>query len=335
MRRRRSGWRRPAAPWATPASPDSRLAAASAGSAAGSGCRVDNLLAAEVVLANGRLVHASAAEHADLFWAIRGGGGNFGVITSFDYRLHPSGPIIVGGIVMHPFESGRRARVLSRAAAAGARRPDRRRGAADRAGRQQGLRDRRRLRRIGRGRPRGGEADQGIRPAGGRCARTAAVQSCQQSLLDNAMPPGLRNYWKADFISAVGDAVGSMTIGGFDRDSCGDRKNDVVRQAPAPKARSRTPARTTTWSGRRSASCAPTWRRVSRPRRDYARPISIGSSSTTQGQFGFIAYEIVAADAMKQARAADRSAQTRRRRAAAGYPDRGQEPVRHVRHADH
>jgi FAD/FMN-containing dehydrogenase len=63
------------------------------------GLAVDNLLAAEVVTAEGGIVRASTDEHPDLFWALRGGGGNFGVVTSFRFALHPVGPTVLAGPV--------------------------------------------------------------------------------------------------------------------------------------------------------------------------------------------------------------------------------------------
>ena len=71
------------------------------------GLTVDNLLSADVVLAEGTLVHASPNENEDLFWAIRGGGGNFGVVTSFEFRLHPVGPEVLAGLIVHPLSNAK------------------------------------------------------------------------------------------------------------------------------------------------------------------------------------------------------------------------------------
>ena len=67
------------------------------------GLSVDNLLAVDVVTADGEQRRASAAENADLFWAMRGAGANFGIVTAFEYRLHPV-ETVLGGMVIHPFE---------------------------------------------------------------------------------------------------------------------------------------------------------------------------------------------------------------------------------------
>lgn len=64
---------------------------------------VDNLVSADIVTASGALVRANQKENPDLFWAIRGGGGNFGVVTSFEYELHVVGPKVFSGLIVHPF----------------------------------------------------------------------------------------------------------------------------------------------------------------------------------------------------------------------------------------
>ena len=67
------------------------------------GMTVDNLLSAEVVTADGRQLHVSESENADLFWGLRGGGGNFGVVTRFEFQLHPVGPNVLSGLIVFPF----------------------------------------------------------------------------------------------------------------------------------------------------------------------------------------------------------------------------------------
>ncbi len=68
------------------------------------GMTVDNLIGADVVTAEGEIIHTDASSHPDLFWALRGGGGNFGVVTRFEYQLHPVGPNVLAGLIVYPLE---------------------------------------------------------------------------------------------------------------------------------------------------------------------------------------------------------------------------------------
>ena len=86
------------------------------------GLACDNLVSADVVTADGRLVHASGAENPDLLWGLRGGGGNFGVATSLEYALHPMNPMILGGMLSWPLD--KLERVLARYAEFVAGAPD-------------------------------------------------------------------------------------------------------------------------------------------------------------------------------------------------------------------
>jgi FAD/FMN-containing dehydrogenase len=68
------------------------------------GLTIDNLVAADVVTADGQRLRAAEDEHTELFWALRGGGGNFGVVTRFEFALHPVGPEVLSGLVVYPFD---------------------------------------------------------------------------------------------------------------------------------------------------------------------------------------------------------------------------------------
>lgn len=68
------------------------------------GMTVDNLISADMITADGEFLKANEEDHADLFWALRGGGGNFGVVTSFEFRLHEVGPQVLAGLIVYPFD---------------------------------------------------------------------------------------------------------------------------------------------------------------------------------------------------------------------------------------
>ena len=71
------------------------------------GLTVDNLVSADVVTADGELLHASSSENPDLFWGIRGGGGNFGIVTMFEFQLHPVGPNLLSGLIVFPADQAK------------------------------------------------------------------------------------------------------------------------------------------------------------------------------------------------------------------------------------
>ena len=83
------------------------------------GLSCDNLLSAQVVTAAGQVVRASADQHPDLFWALRGGGGNFGVVTEFEFQLHPVGPLAQLGLFFWDLEDGQAALTLAQQVTAG------------------------------------------------------------------------------------------------------------------------------------------------------------------------------------------------------------------------
>jgi FAD/FMN-containing dehydrogenase len=167
------------------------------------GMTVDNLLAADVVLADGRQVRASARENSELFWAIRGGGGNFGVVTAFEYQLHAIGPMIVGGMVVHPYAAARdvlkfygsfikRAPDALTVAAAILTGPDGNKACGLACAYAGSVED-------------GQEAVRPLKAFGSPVMDVIGPIPYlgQQSLLEQSMPPNLRNYWKAEFVDEI------------------------------------------------------------------------------------------------------------------------------------
>jgi FAD/FMN-containing dehydrogenase len=170
------------------------------------GLACDNLLSADVVTADGRFLTASETEHHDLFWGLRGGGGNFGIVTSFEYRLHPLGPILAGP-VLHPFDAARDAFRFFRDFMNGA--PDDVSGAFA-LGPLPGGGRAAVLFLVYAGPPDAGEeALRSVREFGSPLEDLLAPTSyCDvQQLYDADFPFGVKNYWKSSNLAALSDGA--------------------------------------------------------------------------------------------------------------------------------
>ena len=182
------------------------------------GLALDNLRGADVVTADGRVARASADENPDLFWAIRGGGGNFGIATSLEYSLHSVGPMITGGVVVHPLSRARDVLRLFREMCAS-------------------LPDEAMLVAALQTAPDGSNAKvAGI--VGSHCGSLAKGEAAFQPLkafgppvmdamgpiryttlngmIDPAFPKGALNYWKAQFLTDLSDDAIRALVTGFE-----------------------------------------------------------------------------------------------------------------------
>jgi len=192
------------------------------------GLALDNLRSAEVVMADGRIVRASADSEPDLFWAIRGGGGNFGIAASLEYNLHQVGPMITGGLVAHPLARAKDVLKMYREQCASA--PDELMLVAGLLTAPDGS----------------GAKLNGILAAhcGSLADGEAAVRtvksfgppvmdmigpipySTQNSLLDAAFPKGALNYWKAQFVTDLTDDCIATLIDCFEK--CSSPMSQIV-----------------------------------------------------------------------------------------------------------
>ena len=175
------------------------------------GWACDNLISADVVTADGRLLRASGTENADLFWSLRGGGGNFGVVTSFEFRLHEVGPV-TGGVIAFPFEEA--PRLLKFYDEFSAEAPDELGTLAVLATLPNGMRALVNLA-CYCGSP--VEGEKALAPL--RTAATPLMDHMQtmpytaiQSIVENFNPHGMRNFWKMVYLKDLStDAIEAMT----------------------------------------------------------------------------------------------------------------------------
>lgn len=167
---------------------------------------VDNLLSVDIVTADGELRHASATENVDLFWAVRGAGHNFGVVTSFEYRLHPL-TTVIGGMLIHPFEHARDVLRFHQEFTAGA--PDEITSAAALLTGPDGAMVAAIVACYSGPLEGGDRALAPLRQFGQPLADTFAPipYPVMQTMLDGAFPHGRQNYWKTSLTDHVSDAT--------------------------------------------------------------------------------------------------------------------------------
>ena len=178
------------------------------------GMTCDDLISADVVLADGTLVTASADENADLFWGLRGGGGNFGIVTSFEYRLHPVGPVL-GGMLVYPLDRAKD--VLRTFRDFNASAPDASSVFAAMMTTPEGSQVLALLVCYN------GPIEQGeklLRPLREQTAPIADLVAPipyeqMQTLLDEGFPFGLQNYWKSEFLKSLPDEAIDLVVDRF------------------------------------------------------------------------------------------------------------------------
>ncbi len=181
------------------------------------GLALDNLVSAELVTAEGKVVTASVDENPDLFWAVRGGGGNFGVAASLEYRLHPVGPTIVGGLIAYPFEQAREVLRFFRTITESA--PDDMMAVAGLIHAPDGSGTKLAAMVVAHFGPYN-LAEAAVKPIQqfGAPAMSAIgpISYCQlNSMLDGAYPRGALNYWKSSFLSGLSDEAIERLIDSF------------------------------------------------------------------------------------------------------------------------
>jgi FAD/FMN-containing dehydrogenase len=172
------------------------------------GLALDNLLSAEMVMADGSVCRAAADENPDLFWAIRGGGGNFGIAASLEYALHQVGPTITGGLVAHPLQKGRDVLRFFRDTCA--KLPDEMMMAAGLLTAPDGSGNKLVAMLAAHCGPlaQGEAAVKPIKAFGPPVMDAMGpISYCQQNgLLDPSLPKGALNYWKSHFLTELSDA---------------------------------------------------------------------------------------------------------------------------------
>jgi FAD/FMN-containing dehydrogenase len=192
------------------------------------GLALDNLRSAEMVMADGSVVRAAADENPDLFWAIRGGGGNFGIAASLEYQLHPVGPMIAGGLVAHPLQQARDVFRFFRETCATL--PDEMMMVAGLVTAPDGSGAKLAAMLATHCGPlaQGEDALKPIKAFGPPVMDAMGpISYCQQNgLLDASLPKGALNYWKAHFLTDLSDAAIDRLVDTFG--SCPSAMSQIV-----------------------------------------------------------------------------------------------------------